>query len=416
MAKTYLMRKSNLLLAVLILFSLAGRAQTPKIGQKAPSIQFEKILSKGVPDDFYKGKFLVLEFWATWCLPCIAHFPYLDSVAKAIKSNRLAFAIISCEEAGKVSRFFETRTQFKIDYVSLIDKNDPHQNAGRLSGATFSHFNIRYIPQTFIIDPDGILKWSGYPSELTTELIKNIIDGRAALSPTVAQDEMNPALQSDSAVIDGYDIKGKVLTKTNGVIGTEYDKDVDLYVGGMKLNELIATLFQYKNAQVLLRTQAGTGMPIVQLTVHRDRGAAPDSVALTVLKQLGKFYHFSFHLAAKNFPAYDIILEDPERLLDNKNTIPFDTTADVGSYQDNKRAIAINSRLDWIISFLSNRYPDLIVQLSRKNLDKISGRKFDFDIPPGDLAQTLEFLHRQYGLILKKKMVRLPIVVGEPGI
>ncbi|MFN2511843.1 MAG: TlpA family protein disulfide reductase [Pyrinomonadaceae bacterium] len=74
-----------------------SRAQVPaiKIGDTAPEIKFEKLLQAPPGADTaatnLKGKVVVLEFWATWCLPCVPAIQHLNDVAEKFKDKPVQF-------------------------------------------------------------------------------------------------------------------------------------------------------------------------------------------------------------------------------------------------------------------------------------------------------------------------------------
>lgn len=77
-------------LSVLLLVVLfrAAIAQTPsngpKIGDPAPKLELETVLTPSIALSWsaVRGQVVVLEFWATWCAPCVAQIPHLNALAK----------------------------------------------------------------------------------------------------------------------------------------------------------------------------------------------------------------------------------------------------------------------------------------------------------------------------------------------
>lgn len=131
------------------------------INQKAPKITVEKWLSDK-PNT--KGKFILIDFWATWCGPCKRAIPELNKF-KTEFENDLVVIGISDETKEEVNKLIDP----KIEYYSAIDTNRKMYN----------FLEIAAIPHCILIDPDGIIRWEGYPIlrgyELTSEVIKKII-------------------------------------------------------------------------------------------------------------------------------------------------------------------------------------------------------------------------------------------------
>ena len=132
------------------------------INQKAPKLVVEKWLSEK-PDT--KGKFVLIDFWATWCGPCRRAIPDLNKFKTEFEKDLIVIGI-SDETQEKV----ESLNFLNIEYFSAIDTERRMYNSLEIKG----------IPHCILIDPNGIVRWEGYPTlndfELTSEVIKGIID------------------------------------------------------------------------------------------------------------------------------------------------------------------------------------------------------------------------------------------------
>src|ERR1043166_8835648 len=85
----------------------------PKIGDAPPAFGLEKALQapdgKKVEWAALKGKVVVLEFWATWCGPCIAAIPHLNELADKFKDEPIQFIAITSEDEKVVRRFLRNK-------------------------------------------------------------------------------------------------------------------------------------------------------------------------------------------------------------------------------------------------------------------------------------------------------------------
>ncbi len=157
----------NTLLLLTSLFVINAFSQDKKlwaksvINQKAPKLQVEKWLTDK-PDT--KGKFVLIDFWATWCGPCRRAIPELNKFKKEFEKDLIVIGI-SDETQEKV----QSLTNPKIEYYSAIDTERRMYNSIEVQG----------IPHCILIDPDGIVRWEGYPIltgyELTSKVIEDII-------------------------------------------------------------------------------------------------------------------------------------------------------------------------------------------------------------------------------------------------
>ncbi|HPE33594.1 MAG TPA: TlpA disulfide reductase family protein [Bacteroidales bacterium] len=129
--------------------------------QKAPKFVVEKWLSE-VPD--MKGKFVMIDFWATWCGPCKRSIPRINQWHHKYK-DRMVVVGVSDEPEAKVLALKEP----KKEYYSAIDPKKQMKNAYQITG----------IPHVVIIDPKGFVRWQGFPflpgHELTDEVIDEIL-------------------------------------------------------------------------------------------------------------------------------------------------------------------------------------------------------------------------------------------------
>jgi thiol-disulfide isomerase/thioredoxin len=134
----------GVILAGLLLRALPVMADEPAVGQAAPDFTFTAPDGKTVKLSDYRGKPVVLHFWATWCGPCIRELPLIAALGS--KSRELTTLAVNCAETDReVSAFLQAR-KLKLDVV--MDRD------GEISRL----YNIYAIPQTYMIDAAGIIK------------------------------------------------------------------------------------------------------------------------------------------------------------------------------------------------------------------------------------------------------------------
>jgi len=118
------------------------------LNRAAPALQVEKWLTD--PPDT-NGKFILLDFWATWCGPCRRSIPELNNLHAKYK-DRLVVIGLSNEPETVVRRM----SQPQIDYAIAIDSHARTEKAVAVKG----------IPHTMLIDPNGIVRFEGMPHYL----------------------------------------------------------------------------------------------------------------------------------------------------------------------------------------------------------------------------------------------------------
>lgn len=165
MAKNHMKTKAPLAIMLLLLMaaSVSGKQIWAKsyLGKKAPPLVVEKWLT-AKPE--FEGKFLLIDFWATWCGPCRMAIPDLNQIQKQF-ADRVCVIGISDESEATV----RAMTTPKMIYAVAIDTQAKLKK----------EVEVRGIPHVLLIDPKGIVRWEGFPhlhgEELTPEVVRSII-------------------------------------------------------------------------------------------------------------------------------------------------------------------------------------------------------------------------------------------------
>ena len=166
-----------LIVLMMLVMSCNAQVNHHAYDEKAPELVLKQGLQ--VPGDFVptlsalRGKVVVLEFWATWCGPCVEQIPHLNAVAAAMSKEPVIFISVSDEDAGVVQAFLKTRSM--NGWVG-IDKD----------GATFDRYGAMARPDTILIDRDGMLRSSIYPDQLTVAVLRKALAGKFP-EPTAEQ-------------------------------------------------------------------------------------------------------------------------------------------------------------------------------------------------------------------------------------
>ncbi len=147
----------KLWLAALVL-SHASMLSAAEIGDPAAPLQVaEWVKGDAVNLADAKGKqIVVVEFWATWCSPCIASIPHLTELQRQFADRGVVFIGVTSEDAAKVKPFV-TQMGAKMDYTVAVDDN------GKTTDGYLKAYGINGIPHAFIINRDGLIAWHGHP-------------------------------------------------------------------------------------------------------------------------------------------------------------------------------------------------------------------------------------------------------------
>ncbi|MGE3174554.1 MAG: redoxin family protein [Planctomycetota bacterium] len=156
-------------LSVCLLTALApmAAAQDLGVGDAAPALHVAKWL-KGEPiAEFAPGKIYVVEFWATWCGPCIASMPHLSELQRAHREHGVTIVGITTEDPNNSLAQAEAMVADKgdgMDYTVAWD------DGGKTNAAWMKAAERRGIPCSFVVDQHGKLAYIGHPMFLDLPL------------------------------------------------------------------------------------------------------------------------------------------------------------------------------------------------------------------------------------------------------
>ncbi|VAX01444.1 Thiol:disulfide oxidoreductase related to ResA [hydrothermal vent metagenome] len=122
-------------------------------GKAFPMSTLQQLMTQNNKTIDIKAKFLLINFWATWCIPCRKEMPDLQNLSEQLDKNKFIIIGISVDEDKNLMQEF--LLQHKIYFSNL---NDPKQILA------MKKLNIQAYPETFVISPDGIIikRLTGY--------------------------------------------------------------------------------------------------------------------------------------------------------------------------------------------------------------------------------------------------------------
>jgi thiol-disulfide isomerase/thioredoxin/outer membrane protein assembly factor BamD (BamD/ComL family) len=207
-----------------------------KVGDKPP-LHFKAFNSQNTIDlADLKGKIVVVDFWATWCGPCMGEASHMVAVNQKYADKGLQFIGISLDEDPSALK--------KV----IAEKNFtwPMSFEGKGWEGTFpKSWGVNGIPQTFIIGPDGEVLWRGHPAQIDEPLATAFKEHPPQLvDPKILEQAKTALEQANTQLADQQPAKAM---KSLAGIPPEAKADADF---AAKLAETTTKLLEYGNAQL----------------------------------------------------------------------------------------------------------------------------------------------------------------------
>ena len=133
------------LVFLLILAGCYGGTRPPRIGNPAPEFTLQDSDHKVSLGD-YRGKIVLLNFWATWCPPCIAEMPSLIELQKRLKDKDVVILGVSIDEDE--AAYHKFLKNYGVNFVTVMDKD-------RKTPTLYGTFGW---PETYVIDRQGVVR------------------------------------------------------------------------------------------------------------------------------------------------------------------------------------------------------------------------------------------------------------------
>ena len=131
-------------LLALLLFGCYGGSRPPRIGSQAPDFTVQDAERKVTLSEL-RGKVVVLNFWASWCQPCIDETPSLVEMQHAQDKGVTVLAVSIDDDDDAYHRFLN---RYRVDLLTVRD-------ARKASNAMYGTFKF---PETYIIDRNGVMR------------------------------------------------------------------------------------------------------------------------------------------------------------------------------------------------------------------------------------------------------------------
>ena len=344
---------------------ITDRLQPLSIGDKMPDIEFTMInySSPAANLSDFRGKLIILDFWATWCTNCIKRFPFLDSVQTEF-NKKIQVILVN----GKTTRDNETKILnfYEKQNIRLAKQfNLPTVIYDTVFSALFPH---KAMPHYVFIGPDGKVKAITFSEYVTRENIKALLT------------DENYTLPLKKDVVD-YDQYEDLLDNGNGgniFSNLIFRSCLTGYLEGMGGGTRHTTDSTIRKITYLNKTI---------LTLYRIAFDFPDNRLILEVKDSGRYFQ---HLCKEDW---------------TKNLYCYEVTFPISSSQNYIESI-MQQELNRSLN-LSGRYEVrkknclVITKINRRKLSIIS-KNSDFYIGHDSLNRNLIFLNQSFSNIVNE--------------
>jgi peroxiredoxin len=145
------MRRTAILLLWLAMLGMHGaQAQTPRpwTGGATPPLALRDLEGHTHRLESYRGKVVLVNFWATWCAPCREEMPSIEQLRRTMEGEAFVVLAVNVGESASAARAFAET--MPLGFALLLD---PDTNVSRAWGA-------RALPATYIVGADGRIRYS----------------------------------------------------------------------------------------------------------------------------------------------------------------------------------------------------------------------------------------------------------------
>jgi len=161
-------------------------------GSHAPGMHIAKWVKGDPVTEFQSGQVYVVEFWATWCVPCRKAFPHMTELQKTYgdKVRFVGVNIWDREQNRETGEYTEPMDKCLARITSFVEEHSDDmgytvaiEESGKMSDAWMKAAGQNGIPTCFVVDGSGRIAWIGYPLELDeplAQIVKGTFDSKAA--------------------------------------------------------------------------------------------------------------------------------------------------------------------------------------------------------------------------------------------
>ncbi len=140
-----------------------SRAENTIVGKRAPNFILSSPSGKKISLSSFKGRYVLIDFWASWCAPCRAENPNVLKTYNQFKNKNFTVLGISIDEAKEP--WLKAIREDKLTWTQVLD----------FEKSVAKTYDVRAIPNNFLINPEGVIVARGLRGEEFYEKLKEIL-------------------------------------------------------------------------------------------------------------------------------------------------------------------------------------------------------------------------------------------------
>lgn len=233
---------------------LPARAENesgPKLGGRPPEISSLKFLQGPAEAQTswatLKGKVVILEFWATWCGPCVAAIPHMNELTEKFKDKPVQFIAITDEDETIVRKFLKKKPihgWVGVDGDKSVDKA----------------YGVTAIPHTVIVDQQGQIADVTYPLAVTEQRLDDLLAGKKIASVEKRKEDHFRAGELPESMSDGKPPLYQVLIRpTQNTNSQSTGGGGGLTVLGFSLSEVLSAVYPFSASRIVTNSPLPEG-------------------------------------------------------------------------------------------------------------------------------------------------------------
>jgi peroxiredoxin len=137
------------------------------IGERAPDFTLRSLDGEFISLSQFRGRVVILDFWASWCGPCRSTMPNLHALWRDVADRGVDLIGISLDRTEAAASSYLASNGYG-DVISLWESLSAAQ-------AVASLYGVRAIPQTVVIDRNGIVRFNNHPAMLERALLESVL-------------------------------------------------------------------------------------------------------------------------------------------------------------------------------------------------------------------------------------------------